>query len=105
MIYTSRIGQAGVDITVKSAQGGARLCAPTWNMVMGYKNKKVSEAEYTRQYLAILAKNEGQIVSFFAAMDGDITLLCYCRAGEFCHRVLLARWLEERLGMKYGGER
>ena len=33
-----RPGVKGVDVTVKSAVGFARSFAPTWKMVMGYKN-------------------------------------------------------------------
>ena len=27
---------------------------------------------------------------------GDFTLLCYERAGDACHRLVLARWLREK---------
>ena len=27
---------------------------------------------------------------------GDFTLLCYERAGDLCHRLVLARWLQEK---------
>lgn len=30
----------------------------------------------------------------------DVILLCYEKAGDFCHRRLVADWLEERLGIK-----
>lgn len=34
-----------------------------------------------------------------------VTLLCYCRAPERCHRTLLARVILPTLGCAYGGER
>jgi hypothetical protein len=44
----------GVDVTVKSAKGFARSFAPTWKMVMGYKNGMQTEAQYTEKYVEIL---------------------------------------------------
>jgi hypothetical protein len=43
----------GVDVTVKSAEGFARSFAPSWSMVMGYKNGTLTEAQYTEQYMKI----------------------------------------------------
>ena len=31
---------------------------------------------------------------------GNVYLLCYEKAGEFCHRRLLAEWLNRKLGLK-----
>jgi len=96
-----------VDVTVKSAEGKARLVAPTWDMVRGYKNGKINEEEYTLLYMDILEENEQRILdafSFYATLTQKIALACYCRAGDFCHRILLAKWLAEKLGWEYEGE-
>lgn len=42
-----------------------------------------------REDLAILSNNEG---------GKDIALLCYEKPGEFCHRRLFAKWLNEKTG-------
>jgi len=43
-----------VDITTESVVGFARSFAPTWPMVMGYKNRTLGEAQYIEQYRKIL---------------------------------------------------
>ena len=77
-----------LDITVKS---GNRAFAPTWKMVMGYKEGRISEEEYTNQYYQLMResylknrKRWDEILSL-----DEIILACYCQAGSFCHRYLL----------------
>jgi hypothetical protein len=86
-----RPGVKGVDVIVKSAKGFARSFAPTWNMVMGYKNGTLTDEQYTEQYMKIL-----RVVSVEAwrwlyrqAVNGEVILLCFCRDGQFCHTHLL----------------
>ena len=92
------------DITVK---GGANMAfAPTWEMVRKYKSGGLSEAQYTAMYIA--AMNES-ICNYKEAWDtllsmDEATLVCFCPAGTFCHRHILAQILE-RLGARYLGER
>ena len=45
----------GLDITVKSAIGAARVFAPTWLMVRGHQQHTMSNEEYTQAYRAILS--------------------------------------------------
>jgi len=96
-----------IDITVKSAVGKMRLVAPTWDMVMGYKRRVITKNEYTMLYMDILEQNEERILDAFSpyAASKEIALACYCRPGRFCHRVLLAEWLVEKLDWEYAGER
>ena len=109
-VYTAQMSYSGedrVDITVKSAKGDAHLVAPTWGMVQGYKSGTMSEAAYTSAYLSILERNKAQILKFFYTKDpGEITLVCYCPSGAFCHRVILAEWLQSvSVVFEYKGER
>jgi uncharacterized protein YeaO (DUF488 family) len=90
-----RPGVQGTDTTVKSAQGPFRALAPTWDMVMGYKNKTLSEAAYTKQYQAILQRVPDQVWETLAAQP-EVLLLCYCRDGWFCHTHLIIEHLIER---------
>src|SRR5512145_1067483 len=86
-----RPGVKGVDVTVKSAVGFARSFAPTWHMVMGYKNGTLTEGQYTEQYMKILnaVSVEAWRWLYAQAVNGEVTLLCYCRDGWFCHTHLL----------------
>lgn len=109
-IHTAQIrykGAGRVDVTVKSARGQGRCFAPTWDMVMSAKRGEITEAEYTERYLAILEIVPVSAIDWLLsqAVNGDITLVCYCKPGAFCHRVLLAKWLESRGYGSYVGER
>lgn len=52
--------------------------------------------EYTEQYTSqVLARLDSQTV--YEELDGSI-LLCWEKAGKFCHRRLVAEWLERATG-------
>ena len=94
-IHTSTVRYAGrdrLDVTVKS---GDKVFAPTWDMVMGYKKGSISWEEYTRQYTALMrqsyARNTARWLEVLA--QDEVTLVCYCRDDEECHRRLLAEML------------
>jgi hypothetical protein len=99
-----RPGVRGVDVTVKSSKGFARSFAPTWSMVMGYKNGTLSEAQYTEQYMKILdaVSVEAWRWLYAQAVDGEVVLLCYCRDLDaqgrrvFCHTRLIAAYAAEK---------
>ena len=57
---------------------------------------------YTAAYKSLLAKlDPQQIVDFLERVsDGkDVVLLCYEKPGDFCHRQLVAEWLNEKLNL------
>jgi len=66
--------------------------APKKNMLKG-----LSREEYTRRYSRILAGLDPQRV--WNDLGEDAILLCWERPGEFCHRRLVAEWLEQNLGV------
>ena len=99
-----RPGVKGVDVTVKSAKGFARSFAPSWRMVMGYKNGTLTEAQYTEQYMKILnaVTVEAWRWLYAQAVNGEVVLLCYCRDVDaqgrrlFCHTHLIADYATEK---------
>ena len=108
MIRTSRIGYCdGIDITVKSCAPEWRGLTPTWEMVMQFKSGCLSKGEYTRRYLSLLESPAGRDAVLrlvdHVREHGYVVLLCYCRPGAFCHRILLAQHLEQ-FGLPYDGE-
>jgi hypothetical protein len=119
-IYTAQYKYAGadrLDITVKSSVHPGNVLAPTWNMVMRYKDQKLSDWDYTVQYFSLLVgrmnapEMEGRVNrSAFNMLTEQkqipqrITLVCFCPSGAFCHRVLAARMLESMGYGKYVGE-
>lgn len=89
ILRRAQIGKAeGIDTTVKSAKGSWKAFAPTWAMVMGVKEKRMTEAQYAEQYLAILANVHAHVWAELANQE-QATLLCYCRDGWFCHTHLI----------------
>lgn len=97
-----------VDITVKS---GMQALAPTWRMVTLLKAGAISEQEFAELYLEKLRDDDwANREEWTKLMSNDtMALACYCRAGEFCHRYLLADYLKDlrqkqTLPFTYGGE-
>jgi uncharacterized protein YeaO (DUF488 family) len=94
-IYTSNIDYNGsdrLDITVKS---GDLDFAPTWDMVMGHKNRKLSDEKYISMYTELMNisfEKHRKKWDWLLSQD-RITLLCYCKKGKFCHRKVLAEIL------------
>jgi uncharacterized protein YeaO (DUF488 family) len=106
-----RPGVKGVDVTVKSAKGFARSFAPTWSMVMGYKNGTMTEAQYTEQYMKILGAVSVEAWRWLyaqAAEGGEVVLLCYCRDKDasgnrvFCHTRLIIQYAVEKYPKAFG---
>ncbi len=88
-----------INITAQSAIYPWTIFAPSWNLVNSYKQKAVTEKEYTDIYTEQLRKEYRknrilfeQIIS--KALTGNIALACYCPAGEFCHRLILKNVLQ-----------
>jgi hypothetical protein len=67
--------------------------APSWELV-----RIKDTEEYTRRYREeVLNRLDPKKV--YKDL-GDAILLCWEKPGEFCHRRLVAEWLEETLGIK-----
>ena len=78
----------------KGWQGKRYLAlAPSWDLV-----KEKDEAVYAARYqVEVLAKLDPETVA--QELGTDAVLLCWEKAGEFCHRRLVAAWLQEALGI------
>lgn len=96
------LGYTYLDTTVK---GGTSILAPTWDMVMGVKDwfkgiGNYTEEDYTRDYERLLARRYRDNPDAFhdiALMD-RVAFCCYCRPGDFCHRLLLVDFFERLCG-------
>jgi uncharacterized protein (DUF488 family) len=69
-----------------------------------YSFMKEEEKEYTKQYKSVvLSRITPQFVFNILLQKGggrDVVLLCHEKQGEFCHRRLVAQWLEENLSIQ-----
>jgi len=84
-----------IDVTIKSAVSSiGKAFAPTWEIVMGHKEHRITDEEYTEQYLAILSKISRQTIFDLANTNLlNINFQCYCNDEQFCHTYLLIDWL------------
>ncbi len=77
--------------------------APPKELLWKSKQGKITEDEYTAQYISCLERKftpESLIRKLKTLFGGkDIILLCFERRGEFCHRRLLAEWLQSGLNI------
>jgi Protein of unknown function, DUF488 len=73
------------------------VLAPTWELVKKYKYSGQDEQLYTDGYRRLLAGRWSQVKAWLDSLrtDEDITLMCFCREGWFCHRKLLAKMIEK----------
>lgn len=68
--------------------------APPWRLV-----KMKDRGLFTRKYYEAVLNHldPGQVA---AELGDDAVLLCWEKPGEFCHRMIVADWLEQSLGIK-----
>ena len=77
-----------------------KVLAPKYSFFKDYKDGIIDEAGYTSQfYSQVLSslKQEDVInkLKSFYPNEEEITLICYEKPEEFCHRHIVANWLEE----------
>lgn len=100
-------GKKGLNVTVKSAVGLMKYLAPTWDMVMGHKDRKINDLQYTEQYRRILNQVNWVVILPILeqnAENGVVRFLCYCADGKFCHTYLLIDYLVEKFPSQFEKE-
>lgn len=105
LVYTSQFRYSGprrLDIT---ARQGSDLFRPDFETVMSFKNGGMTEAEYEDYYHKRMKESYKNFRSGWERLLSCdwVVLVCYCRAETFCHRLLLADYLE-KCGASYEGE-
>ena len=87
------------------------MFAPSWELVQGYLDGKVSTEEYTEAYTAAMRKSFQQHTTRWLEVLGQDTVAigCYCKPGAFCHRLLLVDFFRKvaeanRIPFEYLGE-
>lgn len=75
-----------------------RDLAPSWDMLLEYRTTK-NEERFRRRYKEeILSNLNPQKV--LEDLGEDAVLLCWEGANDFCHRRVVAEWLQEKLGLE-----
>ena len=83
--------------------GEIRMLVPPFYLVDSYKAGYITDATFTKDYtenvLSIL--NAQDVYDYIVTKFGeDATLVCYEKIGDFCHRHIVAKWLERGTGKK-----
>lgn len=74
------------------------MLAPSADLLSAYKSGRVSIKDYTRIYTSetLSRYNPIEMYNWIVSKHSDsAALLCYEKPGEFCHRRLVAEWLEQ----------
>ena len=113
-IYTAQYNYSGddrLDITVKGNTSPGSVLAPTWEMVRGLQQGKLNQWDYTIKYFSLLMSRiyaSGYVyrvqLEEIVTNRQQLTLVCFCPSGQFCHRILAAHMLENMGYGKYIGE-
>ena len=75
--------------------------APRYVLLNDFRNDKITEHQYVQQFNAMLSQlNAQQVYNQLADMSGNAIMCCHCGINDFCHRHLVAEWLEHQLGIK-----
>lgn len=73
--------------------------APSRETLNNFKYNGGSEEQYTREYLQQLEKlGYSRVVKMIADSGRKVILMCWESDGVFCHRHLLADWLNQKVG-------
>lgn len=74
---------------------------PSWRLVSRYKTDKIDEKDYTVLYEQEVLNHltpfllRSQIIKAAGRINKEVTLLCWEKEGEFCHRTLVYKWLKK----------
>ena len=81
--------------------------APRYKVFQQWKNGEIDNTRYIQKYKFHLdTLDNDEIKDDFGPYNvegNDCVLLCYEKPADFCHRRVLADWLEENFGYKIKG--
>lgn len=94
-VQVSNSAPVPVDIKFEKA-------IPDWAFIVKpYKDGLITKEEYEQRYMLQLDKfreNILGVIKYFSSTDKDYILLCYEKPGDFCHRHILADYINKALG-------
>lgn len=92
-----------IDTTVKSGKDSP--FKPSWEIVLGYKSNVINQAQYTERYISLMRTSYKEHTSIWLSFlnKDKVAIACYCKAGCFCHRLLLIDILT-KVAIKHGIE-
>ena len=99
--------RGGVSITLNPSNSDDvifeyKALAPNWRLWNDFKKKKISEEYFIREYKEMLGHlNSKHVLEHLNLLTGGVEpiLMCSCAKTKFCHRHLVADWLEKERGI------
>lgn len=76
--------------------GQVHVLFPSWKIVRGYRRGEISVEEYVERYVELLRGRHHELKLWLDSIEEDVTLCCFEREGDFCHRLLVA-WVIGRM--------
>lgn len=79
-----------------------KVLAPKYSFWNAWKNGEIDNDGYVREYnrLVLSQLDPAETYKHLTETYGaDVTLLCYEKPGDFCHRRLVADWFHSALGV------
>lgn len=79
-----------------------KILAPKKSFFYRYKSGEIDENGYISEYyrLVLDVLDPAEIYQYLTEKYGnDITLICYEKPGDFCHRRIVAEWFEHHLSI------
>lgn len=73
--------------------------APSYYLLMAYKNGEINEEQFVNRYYAGVLNNL-DARQVYEELGGNSVLLCWEKSGSFCHRHIVAEWLQSELGVE-----
>ena len=80
-----------------------KVLAPKYEFFHAYKAGEIDSAGYTAEFkrLVLAPLDAREVYDMLRAQHGpNVTLLCYEKPGDFCHRRLVADWFATELGVE-----
>ena len=80
-----------------------KALAPNFKLFNDLKKKKINEEKFINRYKEQLSElNPKNVLEHLMLLTGneEPILMCHCAKTKFCHRHLVADWLEETLNIE-----
>ena len=100
-VSIARITPVGFDIKVEEF-------APEKSTLFNYKNSKINEEQYTKEYTEQLDElfDDGIMVNTLSRLNNlekrynkEVVLLCYEGKEKFCHRHILSKYINDKFNL------
>ena len=100
-VSIARITPVGFDIKVEEF-------APEKSTLFNYKNGKINEEQYTKEYTEQLDElfDDGIMVNTLSRLNNlekrynkEVVLLCYEGKEKFCHRHILSKYINDKFNL------